>query len=82
MNHGLLLASPLPPQLGVCEPQKWHNPIGFGLSSDLNRGVGGALVAMDHSCCQLIGQKLRVGHLGVSRSQVFKIKNFCMMART
>jgi hypothetical protein len=41
MNYGLLLASPLPPQLEVRELQKWRHSIGYGPGSGINlRGVG------------------------------------------
>jgi hypothetical protein len=52
--------------------------------------VGGASVAMDHACCQLIDKKLHAGQhhnqicdeLGVSGSLVLKSKSSRMTART
>ncbi len=64
----------------VREQQKWRNPIDCSPGNGINKRRG-ASVSMNHSCHQLIGQKLRAGQhhtkickgLGVSRSMVIKV---------
>jgi hypothetical protein len=80
INHRLLFAGPLLLWLQVRERQKWLNPKGIGPSSDINKGGVGGSIAMDYICCQLTGEKLRMGQhytmicdLGVWKSLVFKI---------